>query len=350
MITELTIQNFKMFENLTVSGLSRLNLIGGKHGTGKSTLLESLFLSANANPHALIQQIALRGMKNISATEQDLWHPFFYNFNYKQPIIISSKTDDKSNPSLEIQIKPIQNLQQSISSGQIKQDILSIFQAKEFHEMHMIFQNHGKKRVIKQYFMNNQLNYNADNPNFIVQEIAIVTSQREDFNAITENYNEISKNNDEDKLVKIVNDILHLDVQKFDILAKDNMPVLYVQTKSLARKLPIHLMAEGLQHIFQIISYIISKKCKILLIDEIENGLHYSVLPKLWAVLEKLADDYDMQIFATTHDEESIKVFADLKEENRSYIRLGHTREGKIKATTIKDNLVSFLETGFEAR
>lgn len=39
----------------------------------------------------------------------------------------------------------------------------------------------------------------------------------------------------------------------------------------------------------------------ILLIDEVDTGLHYSVMGDLWRSLVEAARQFDIQVFATTH-------------------------------------------------
>lgn len=45
-------------------------------------------------------------------------------------------------------------------------------------------------------------------------------------------------------------------------------------------------------------------------IDEIENGLHYTVQAEFWTYLFRLAQQFNVQIFATTHSIEMIRAFA----------------------------------------
>lgn len=44
----------------------------------------------------------------------------------------------------------------------------------------------------------------------------------------------------------------------------------------------------------------------LVLVDEIENGLHYSVQAEVFSYLLKLSQLFDVQIFATTHSAECI--------------------------------------------
>ncbi|MEY3868956.1 MAG: hypothetical protein RLZZ338_2847, partial [Cyanobacteriota bacterium] len=57
---------------------------------------------------------------------------------------------------------------------------------------------------------------------------------------------------------------------------------------------------------------LINNDHKILLIDEIENGIHYTNQRDFWKTLFRLAVELDTQIFATTHSLEMIEAFADV--------------------------------------
>ena len=49
-----------------------------------------------------------------------------------------------------------------------------------------------------------------------------------------------------------------------------------------------------------------------LLIDEIDTGLHYSVLEDLWRLVIKTAVRLDAQVFATTHSRDCLHALANL--------------------------------------
>jgi hypothetical protein len=48
---------------------------------------------------------------------------------------------------------------------------------------------------------------------------------------------------------------------------------------------------------------------RILLIDEIENGIHYTMHPTLWRAVFRLAREHRVQVFATTHSWDCIQAF-----------------------------------------
>ena len=70
--------------------------------------------------------------------------------------------------------------------------------------------------------------------------------------------------------------------------------------------LPLALMGEGLVRIVRLAMAIVSCKNGVVLVDEIENGIHYSALPKLWKVVAELAHRNNVQVFASTHSYECV--------------------------------------------
>lgn len=77
-----------------------------------------------------------------------------------------------------------------------------------------------------------------------------------------------------------------------------------------------------------------------LLVDEIENGLHYSVHEDLWRFVFRLARELKVQVFATTHSWDCIEAFQRAAQEDPSegcLIRLGWKRD-EVVATVYDEN------------
>ena len=61
MLERLRVRNFRGFENLGVDRLRRINLVAGRNDTGKSTLLEAIFLLGSAaNPRLAVNSYVVR--------------------------------------------------------------------------------------------------------------------------------------------------------------------------------------------------------------------------------------------------------------------------------------------------
>ena len=67
MLEQLRVRRFRGFEDLEVDRLRRINLIAGRNDTGKSTLLEAIFLLGSAaNPQQAVNShvVRSRGVEN----------------------------------------------------------------------------------------------------------------------------------------------------------------------------------------------------------------------------------------------------------------------------------------------
>lgn len=70
--------------------------------------------------------------------------------------------------------------------------------------------------------------------------------------------------------------------------------------------IPVTQMGQGFNRLLDVYSEIVAAETKVLLIDEIENGLHHSVLETIWRGLFHAVNETDVQIFATTHSWECV--------------------------------------------
>ena len=84
----------------------------------------------------------------------------------------------------------------------------------------------------------------------------------------------------------------------------------------------------------------------MLLIDEIENGLHYSLLLEIWRYLFKFARQLNVQLFVTTHSWECIEAFqkatVEDKQDEGALIRL-QNKKGDVTATVFDENDLTII-------
>ena len=109
-----------------------------------------------------------------------------------------------------------------------------------------------------------------------------------------------------------------------------------VRIANIDEPLPLRSLGDGMQRMLGIALALANAKDGILLIDEIENGIHYSVQPELWQLVFQLAHRLNVQVFATTHSWDCIESFQKAaqedKQEKRMLIRLS-LKKGEIGAT-----------------
>ena len=71
-----------------------------------------------------------------------------------------------------------------------------------------------------------------------------------------------------------------------------------------------------MQRMLGIILALVNAKDGMLLIDEIENGIHYSIQQELWQLIFQLAHRLNVQVFATTHSWDCIEGFQKAAQED----------------------------------
>jgi energy-coupling factor transporter ATP-binding protein EcfA2 len=108
-----------------------------------------------------------------------------------------------------------------------------------------------------------------------------------------------------------------------------------VKMKNHIRPLPIGSMGDGMWRIMSIAIAIAQCKDGILLIDEIDTGLHYSVMTDMWKLIYGAAKELNVQVFATTHSYDCVKSLAELcfaDAEAAKEVTLQRIEQGKKKS------------------
>ncbi len=113
-------------------------------------------------------------------------------------------------------------------------------------------------------------------------------------------------------------------------------------------------MGDGMARLISIILIISTTKNGCIFIDEIENGIHYSVLPKIWSGIVAAAKKYNCQIFATTHSYECLEAAVKALDENLQdefrYIRLERHDEKLLSNTYSFAELSVSIDRKWEIR
>ena len=102
-----------------------------------------------------------------------------------------------------------------------------------------------------------------------------------------------------------------------------------VSLKDTGRRVHLSSMGDGLNRILTIILSMLNCKNGVLLLDEFETGLHYSVQKQLWEIIFLLAVELNVQVFVTSHSFDCLKAFAETNvSEQGMLIRLEQRNSG----------------------
>lgn len=89
-----------------------------------------------------------------------------------------------------------------------------------------------------------------------------------------------------------------------------------VRIAGMNEPIPLRSLGSGMQRMLGIALALVNARDGILLIDEVENGLHYTILPQLWRLIFETARQLNVQVFATSHSWECLEAFQRAAEED----------------------------------
>ena len=116
-----------------------------------------------------------------------------------------------------------------------------------------------------------------------------------------------------------------------------------IRTKDSPNPVSLKTMGDGMNRVFGIGLALAGAKNGILLVDEIENGIHWSVMPEVWKFVVKVARRLNVQVFATTHSNDCLKSFHTGTRGNDGVAIRIEKRDGKFNAEVFDENRRSVI-------
>lgn len=132
----------------------------------------------------------------------------------------------------------------------------------------------------------------------------------------------------------------------------ERIPVVRVESRDFP--IPMKSLGEGVNRMFGLALALVSSQNGLLMVDEIETGLHYSVQADMWRLVFKTARELNVQVFATTHSSDCIRAFEEAAREDTEaegmLIRL-ENKNGKVRAVAFdEEDLEIVVNEGIEVR
>ena len=326
MLTSLSIKNFRGIDQLTIKPLGRINLIAGKNGVGKTAVLESLWiLSAPDVPELTVRINNFRGLPPPSS--ETIFVDLFKGFNTDARIEIAGMVTPGSKYRelvifLEERSSSVARLIQDGKPVESAVERSTQFQAEGQFEIVLDYVHEdGKNYKSRAWWIEQTLGHMPQSPVQIAVTNAGVQQQIERIsgrhhsvfmgalhrNSLEEEasrFGELQLQG-EDKEILVVLRTLQPRLQLITPILINNLPVMHANIGT-DRPIAARLLGEGFNRVFSMAVAMGYSKGGMLLIDEIENGLHHSVMKDIFSHLLELAVKFDVQVIATTHSLECI--------------------------------------------
>ncbi len=378
MLESFEISNFRLFQHLKVERLNRVNLIVGKNNSGKSTFLEAIQLYAsNASPDVILDLVDSRQETWFSEAQpksQNLIGNFVRHLFFKHKLpkineqgILLGEVSSNTKLNIGVAAYQIKISEDIIRETRIEGYQLSLFDEDEdFSDLSntQVFLVVEEGEKTKRLF---RLDRNLTNIRLARSTVLYNESQSTWQIVSTENMPSY-------KLASLwdLTSVTHLGTEVISALklidnrvsgvtfvdniyqkSSDGNRIPLVKIEGIDDLLPLKSMGDGMTRLFHIIVALVNAKNGILLIDEFENGLHWTVQPKVWDMVFQLSEKLNVQVFATTHSRDCIEGFDSAWNKYPdlgAFFRLD-IKDGLIKATEYtSETLTDAIDMDVEVR
>lgn len=356
MINSLSVKNFKGIQSLELSELAPITLLGGMNNIGKSSVLDALFLLYTATfPDLFSRQYGLREMNIVDIDNERNWANFFYNLDTEIPIeiVTISPTGNhrivcKMERDYSIRNASSVKAQGNLSIGINKNVSLASALSVSF------FVDNSEMYNAHIYRNSEGLVVDSKSKNYRKPAVDLIFLRPTRSRTIATQW--LSSMDVENQIDFIIDMVKKIEprIKGLSVIPASPVNEIYADL-GLKRKIPLKLAGDGIAHLLSFILAIANTPKGIVLIDEIENGLHYSIQPKVWEFLMRLVKKFDCQVIATTHSYGMLQAAHEAFKENNAttdfrYIRLERNDECIRGVNFSSKQLNTALELNMEVR
>ena len=310
MLESLEIENFRGIKKLKIDNFKNINFFIGKANTSKTSILEAIYTGFSRDALLVLNLLDARSTsENDDAFEStsendDAFESLFYDHNANNIIKINSLIDNelfeleissnyKDYDKLTVSIDNIESVNKlnylvyKIKNKKGYDTSINKIEEKNDYKFEFKILNKEENIQVKKHDVGfiSVFHYTNSIP-FIFKAIFSDNEKRNIFKNICRQFD--SK----------INDIIFVDDK------------LMIEIKDLKHTINIKNMGQGFQKYLTIVASMIYKR-RYIIIDEIENGMHFESIKTLLENILSLSKEYGLQFFITTHNKELLEILND---------------------------------------
>ncbi|MCY4288392.1 MAG: AAA family ATPase [Aestuariivita sp.] len=331
-LPSLSIKGFRGIRSLEINNLGRVTLLAGKNSIGKTTILEAIrVFAARGSVQTILNLLNTR--EEIFVVEDEDgdkvlipdFSTLFYNF----------RPDDENGMPSPIQIKTTRHTPSSVSLNLVEAEDESTYEGVvdgglHLNNIHVLIDQH--KRTIPigpfRYFRGARRLVPtrakpSRNPEEWPAPIALQSlgPGLPENDKLAELWDNVALTQSEEFMINALNLATGPKLERLAVIGDPDRLFgpfgrgnrgrrVSAKLNSELHPVPLKRLGDGAQRLLGIALALANCQNGILLIDEVENGIHYSILPKLWGMIFQAAQEGNIQVIATTHSWDCISSFA----------------------------------------
>ncbi len=286
--SEIEIVKYRRLEDVNVKHIKRINLFAGGNNRGKTTILETFYLLTQANNlNAYIDLVRYRGKFSGEFNSKWVDKYFTNNVNLKSTF---------NNLEADLYIHKEETTDDIDKSGYLNSLMAdaSIDNKDLTSTMHLFSNKAPDYRYAKTQ---------------ILCTSAFTSPYRHNEQLLHIAHRQAIENKYFDSIISFINTSLDNSIEKIDLVNDQGEYRFKVSSKTQEEVLDITEYGEGLQRVFEIALLLGYCKDGVLCIDEIDSALHNSLLIPFSKFVQQVAEQFNVQVFASTHSKECIDAF-----------------------------------------
>lgn len=304
-LKRLSINHFRGIKSLELEGFRTVNLFYGKNNSFKTSILEAVFMLIGVSNPGLV--VRINNFRGLSHNKADDFRFIFHHLDYSNPVTLSANLEN------DPQYRQLRIAPASATNGTSDKKIASQISRSNdtdtqantteaaVNQLQLDFSVAGKAYTSIIRFEEDKLVLNTPESYkehlkgiFITKDLPMLHTAKRLESLIVRK--------EKQRLIKVFNSI---DAQVSDVMVgTDGM--IYFDIGG-DRYIPANLLGDGINRMMAILVSIADTQGGIVMVDELETGLHFSALPTFWKAIIEFCQKYEVQLFATSHSQDVLR-------------------------------------------
>ena len=320
MLQTFRLDGFRSFARYELSALARVNLLTGRNNCGKTSLLEAIeFLAAKGDPVVLLRSLERRGEAS-PASDSDARRPFwrtnsahlFHGHDFSSP----AKVRLEGHPgygSINLQVRPLTADDDDDDETDVEAPFLGLEITGDATEEISVLRV-GVDGSLQFPRIRSRLRFSETSAK--TQPTQFLTPDSLAPDAMRTMWDMVQIEGRESEVVSAVRLVVS-DLESIHFLASDPSHSRVRGAGVLvglsgARRAPLGSQGDGMRRLLALSLSLINSAGGFLFIDEIDTGLHWTVMREMWRLVIEAAQQSSVQVFATTHSLDCVRGLASL--------------------------------------
>lgn len=324
MITSFRIHGYRGFDDFELSELRQINLLVGENNGGKTSILEAIhLLQSQGSPSAIRSAMYRRGEVFSGGVEDEQPRPhldvchLFHGHQIAGGAGFRLESSGKSRDRL-LEVDVLE------PSDYENKDVFQIDLPPRLEGSNILFFSGSPEPVIAVLALTSKDGLSVEqfdrfersNTGEDLLPVFFVTTETQSAEFLARHWKSVALTEEEDLLIEALQ-VLEPRVERIALLGdrpffRSSKSGVIVRMKGERTPVPLGSMGDGMWRMLTLVLATIRSQNGILLVDEIDTGLHHTIMSDMWRLVISTAQRLNVQVFATTHSLDCVNSLANV--------------------------------------